>query len=135
MSSMALKAAVSESETILFSVEMPALLTAMSRRPCRLAMASIMRLTSASLVTSFWMKCAAPPDPVDAAARISSTARAPSRSRRPLMTTTAPWAASALATSLPIPVAPPVMRATGVDMANLLFRVVVGSNCLLPRPT
>ena len=53
---MPLNAALSDSASVLFSLEMPALLTAMSRRPCLATMASTILRTAASSVTSLRTK-------------------------------------------------------------------------------
>src|SRR5260221_3409341 len=95
------------------SLEIPALLTAMSSRPNSAMMLSIIDLTACSSVTSLPMNRTRAP--LVAAAEISATASLPRSWRRPLMTTLVPPEASFKATALPMPEAAPVMSATRAD--------------------
>src|SRR5882724_5507512 len=90
----------------------PALLTAISRRPKRLTVWSTRLRTSSSLRTSLRTKMASAPS-----ACSSATNSFPSRSRRPDTTTCAPSCAKITAAARPIPVSAPVIKTTGELMA------------------
>src|SRR3984957_11428524 len=95
-----------------------ALLTATSTRPNRATVLSTMARTSSSLRTSALMNSASAPK-----ARSSLTSVLPASSRRPAMTTLAPFLAKAMAAARPMPVKAPVIKTTGLlmcDPRNLL---------------
>lgn len=86
---------------------MPALFTAMSRRPNRSTTERTRRTTSASLVTSHGSNTAGAPK-----ARSSSASASPAAVLTSETTTVAPAAASARTVAVPIPPEPPVTSAT-----------------------
>src|SRR5215211_7984683 len=95
--------------SVRFDWMMPALLTSTSSRSCRSLNACASPRTSACTARSASTReTFSLPD----CSRISSTAASPRSLLRPLTTTSAPIAASAVAVALPIPEVPPVIRAT-----------------------
>src|SRR5882757_786601 len=98
-----------------------ALFTATSRRPNRATVLSTIARMSSSLRTSVLMNSASEPRE-----RSSLTSALPASSRRPAMTTFAPFLAKAMAAARPMPVKAPVINTTGL----LIFRFLTVSRFL-----
>src|SRR6266478_4315648 len=95
---------------------MPALLTRISRRPCRAAALSISARQDVSLVTSTSVNSASPP-----ACAMRRTAASPFLALRPASTTMAPAEARPSAIPSPMPPLPPVTIATWSERSNKLM--------------